>query len=77
MLFNSVLQNANFNFVSQILALCCVLHLLKSDFFIQGGGGDSGHLFLIFLDLPLDYMYTTRQKVMMSQAEQRLAFQVV
>ena len=45
-------------FASRIRPRCCILHVLKSEVFIRGGGGWEtlpGPLFLNFLDPPLVY----------------------
>ena len=43
-------------FASRVRPQCCMLHVLKSVVFIQGGGeaGGLGPLFLNFLDPPLE-----------------------
>ena len=57
MLFKSILLNLTLlNFASRIRSQCCLLHTLKSEVFIRGGGGEGGELgpvFLNFLDPPL------------------------
>ena len=38
---------------SRLRPQCCMLHVLKSEVFIRGMGGELGLLFLNFLDPPL------------------------
>ena len=61
MLFNSMFRKVNVTLLqaSQICPQCCMLHVLKSEVFIRGGGegGELGPLFLNFLDPPLGVIH--------------------
>ena len=53
MLFNSTFRNINVTLLSsQIRPQCCMMHVLKSEVFIQGGWGEGGlgPILLNFLD---------------------------